>query len=219
MIMICNPQNPTGRCYSRQELADLAAFIERHDLLLVCDEIHCNIILDETCQHIPIAAAYPEIAARTITLYAATKVYNIPGISCAAAVIPDPALRRRFVDAKAGLMPSIGPLGFIAAEAAFNDRSDWVPRLREYLRTNLTMVQAAVGERLTPLQGTYLAWINAQDLDVDDKQSYFAKHGLGLSAGAQFGEPGYVRFNFGCSKQTLQLGLDRLSHALTSFRA
>ena len=214
MVTICNPQNPTGRCYNEHELLQLAQFIERHDLYLVSDEIHCNIILDETCRHHPIAAAHPDIAKRTITLYAATKVYNIPGIACAAAVIPDADLRARFVAAQAGLQPGIGPLGFIASEVAFNDRSTWVPELLTYLRGNLAMIEAAVGDRLSPLQATYLAWIDVADLGIDDAESYFARHGIGLSPGAQFGAPGHVRFNFGCPRATLTAGLERLCSAI-----
>jgi len=214
MLMICNPQNPTGRCYSPAELEQLADFIERHDLYLVSDEIHCNIVLDEACRHQPIVAAHPEIAARTISLYAATKVYNIPGISCAAAVIPDAGLRRRFMHERAGLITGIGPIGYVASEAAFNDRSDWIPQLLTYLRGNLTDIQAAVGDRLSPLQATYLAWINVADLGLDDTEQYFAEHGIGISPGAQFGAPDYIRFNFGCPKDTLREGLARLTRAI-----
>ncbi len=214
MLMICNPQNPTGRCYSASELKTLAEFVERHDLLLVSDEIHCNIVVDEKASHRPIAALCPEIADRTISLYAATKVYNIPGISCAAAVIPDAKLRRAFIDAKAGLIAGIGPLGFAACEAAFNDRSNWVPDLLTYLRGNLGRVQATVGERLAPLEGTYLAWIDVGDLGLENTETYFAQHGIGISPGAQFGEPSHIRFNFGCPRRTLEEGLQRLSQAL-----
>ena len=216
MLMICNPQNPTGRCYSSAELEQLAAFAERHDLYLVSDEIHCNIVLDESCRHQPIAAAHPEIASRTINLYAATKVYNIPGISCAAAVIPDATLRRRFMHERAGLISGIGPLGYVASEAAFNDRSDWVPQLLDYLRGNLAEIQAAVGSRLSPLQATYLAWINVADLGLSDTESYFAEHGIGISPGAQFGAPEYIRFNFGCPRAPLREGLARLNAAIAA---
>jgi cystathionine beta-lyase len=218
MIMICNPQNPTGRSYTAAELSQLADFIERHDLTLVSDEIHCNLILDPESRHIPVAAAHPEIAARTISLYAATKTYNIAGISCAAAVVPDARLRQRLLNARAGLMPGIGPLGFVASEAGFNDRSDWIPQLLDYLRANLALVQDTLGDRLTPLEATYLAWIDVQDLDIADPLSYFAEYKLGLSVGAQFGQPGYLRLNFACPRQTLQTGLARLTEAIAAKR-
>ncbi len=214
MMMICNPQNPTGRCYAAEELAQLATFVAEHDLYLVSDEIHCNIVLDENCRHQPVAAAHPEIAARTISLYAATKVYNIPGISCAAAVIPDDSLRRQFMHERAGLITGIGPVGYTASEAAFNDRSDWIPQLLSYLRGNLAEIQSCVGERLSPLQATYLAWIDVADLRLADTEAYFAQQGIGISPGAQFGAPDYIRLNFGCPRALLRSGLDRLSSAI-----
>ena len=108
MVCIANPQNPTGRCYSLAELQALGEFLTRHDLLLVSDEIHCQLILDEDKQHLPIAHAVPEIAHRTVSLFAATKTYNIPGLGCAAAVVPDPSLRARFLATRGDLVP--GPV-------------------------------------------------------------------------------------------------------------
>lgn len=214
MVLICNPQNPTGRCYSHAELAQLADFIERNKLVLVSDEIHANFVLDPDATHIPIARAFPDLASRTISLYAATKIYNIPGLSCAAAVIPDTVLRERFLTARKGLVPGIGPLGFVASEIAFNDRSTWITELQAYLRTNLNLVADCVGQRLSPLQATYLAWINVADLQLADTERYFADAGIGISPGAQFGQPDHIRFNFGCPRQTLETGLQRLSAAL-----
>jgi cystathionine beta-lyase len=214
MMMISNPQNPTGRCYSSNELDQLADFIDRHDLVLISDEIHCNIVLDPQCLHQPIGHTHPDIAERTISLYSATKIYNIPGISCAAAVIPNAKLRAQFMHARAGLLPGIGPLGFLSSEVAFNDRSNWIPSLLDYLRDNLAAVQACVGTRLSPLQATYLAWINVADLGLDNTEQYFAQNGVGISPGAQFGEPGYIRLNFGCPRATLDAGLQRLRTAI-----
>jgi cystathionine beta-lyase len=129
-------------------------------------------------------------------------------------VIPDATLRRRFMHERAGLIPGIGPLGFVASEAAFNDRSDWIQQLLTYLRGNLADIQSAVGSRLSPLQATYLAWINVADLGLSDTERYFAEHGIGISPGAQFGAPAYIRFNFGCPRATLQEGLARLTAAI-----
>ena len=214
MVCIANPQNPTGRCYSLAELQALAGFIEEHDLLLVSDEIHCQLILDEDKQHLPIAHAVPEIAHRTVSLFAATKTYNIPGLGCAAAIVPDAALRQRFVATRGDLVPGPGPLNYIASEAAFNDRSDWVPQLLTTLRRNRDLVQAVAGERMTTMQATYLAWLNIEDLQLNDVDGHFESHGLGLSNGAPFGHEGYVRFNFASPRPVLEEGLRRLSESL-----
>ena len=214
MVMIANPQNPTGRCYTREELLELARFAERHDLLICSDEIHCALLLDPHARHIPVAGLAPEIAGRTISLFAATKTYNMPGLSCAVAVIPDAELRARFSAARRDLVPLIGPLAFAASEAAFSDRSDWVPGLLGYLRENHRLLFAAVGARMTAVEGTYLAWIDVRDLGLDRPGKHFEEFGLGLSDGAAFGGPGFVRFNFACSRAMLERGLERYRQAM-----
>ena len=214
LVMIANPQNPTGRCYAKGELLKLARFAERHDLIICSDEIHCALILDPNARHIPLASLGPDIATRTISLFAATKTYNMPGLSCAVAVIPDADCRARFKAARRDLTPSIGPLALAASEAAFEDCSDWVPRLLDYLRGNHRRVAEAVGARMTPVEGTYLAWIDVSDLGLADPGAWFERFGLGLSDGTAFGGPGYVRFNFACPRTLLERGLDRYRQAM-----
>ncbi|MEQ8485390.1 MAG: PatB family C-S lyase [Pseudomonadales bacterium] len=216
LLLLSNPQNPTGRAYSRGELEALADFCLRHDLVLCSDEIHCNLLLDESVRHVPVASLSPEIAARTISLFAATKTYNIPGLSCGVAVIPDPELRRRFKAAQAGLVPSVGPLELAASEAAFADTGDWVPRLLDYLRGNHQRLLAVAGDRMTPVEATYLAWIDVRNFGLADPGRFFEDHGLGLSDGAAFGGDGFVRFNFACPRALLDRGLERLAAALAA---
>jgi cysteine-S-conjugate beta-lyase len=217
LFMFCNPQNPTGRIYRRDELVALARFCERHDLLICSDEIHCDLRLDDQ-PHIPIATLSADIAARTITLMAPTKSYNTPGLCCAFAVIPDAALRRRFSDARAGLVPSIGALAYTAALAAYEGPSDWIDQLRAYLAANRDTLEQCVAQlpnvSMTHVEGTYLAWIDVRGLQLDHPARYFEAHGLGLSDGAQFHGPGFVRFNFGCPRATLDEGLQRFRHAV-----
>jgi hypothetical protein len=171
LFMFCNPQNPTGRIYTRDELVELARFCERHDLLICSDEIHCDLRLDADRPHIPIATLSEEIAARTITLMAPTKSYNTPGLCCAFAVIQDAALRRRFSDARAGLVPNIGALAYTAALAAYEDPSDWLDRLRAYLAINRDALEQCVaklsGVSMTHVEGTYLGWIDVRGLRLD----------------------------------------------------
>ena len=216
MVMIANPQNPTGRAYTLPELEALAEFVERNDLILVSDEIHCNIVLAENAQHLPIAQVVPTIANRTISLFAATKTYNIPGLGCAAAIIPDPQLRAQFQDQEAGLVSGIGPLNIVASETAFNDRSNWLDGLLAQLRSNVQKLEQVVGTRMTPVEATYLAWVNIADLGINDVAAHFEAHGLGISDGAQFGHPDYIRFNFACPDALLTEGLQRLGRALSA---
>lgn len=214
LFMLSNPQNPTGRAYERSELETLAEFCIARDLILCSDEIHCSLILDPDAAHVPIASLSPEIADRTISLFAPTKTYNIPGLGCAVAVIANPELRRAFRRAQAGLVPGIGPLAYVAAEAAYRDGSNWLPALLAYLRDNQRQLQAVAGARMTPVEATYLAWLDVRDMALDDPGAYFESYGLGLSDGAAFGGPGFVRFNFGCPRALLDQGLERLDKAL-----
>lgn len=218
LVMIANPQNPTGRAYTRDELLELAGFAERHDLVICSDEIHCSLLIDRNVRHIPIASLDGTIAARTVSLFAATKTYNIPGLSCAVAVIPDAGCRARCKAARRNLVPGIGPLAFAASEAAFNDDSGWLPGLLDYLRGNHRYLLDVVGERMMPVEATYLAWIDVRDLGIDDPGAWFEDFGLGLSDGAAFAGPGFVRFNFGCPRSLLERGVERYRQAINAAR-
>jgi cystathionine beta-lyase len=220
LFMLCNPQNPTGRVYRLDELEALADFALRRDMLICTDEIHCSLLLGEHQQHIPIAALSKDIEARTITLMAPTKSYNTPGLSCGFAVIADAGLRRRYIEARAGLLPGIGPLAYLAAQAAYEDNSDWLPSLRRYLTDNRDLLESSVaqlpGVSMTHVEATYLAWLDVRELPVESVPRHFESHGIGLSDGNQFRGPGYMRFNFGCPRNTLEQGIARLQAAVAA---
>jgi cystathionine beta-lyase len=220
LLMLCNPQNPTGRVYTTAELEALAEFCDRRDIVICSDEIHCGLVLDDTKRHVPIASLSPDVADRTITLMAPTKSYNIPGLACAFAAIPNPKLRSAFLAAGAGLMQRPGPLAFAAAIAAFDDRTDWLPSLRRYLRANAELLGAEIAKldhvATTPVEATCLAWLDVRALALSDPAGFFESYGLGLSIGEQFAGAGFVRFNFGCPRATLAEGLRRFSAAVRS---
>ena len=214
LLLLCNPQNPTGRVFQRDELETLATLAEAHDLIICSDEIHCGLVIDPAAQHHCLAALSAPLAARTISLFAATKTYNIAGLGCGVAVIPDRALRKRFIRARAGMISSVGPLAYAASTAAFADRSNWVPRLNRYLHNNSQRLASFVadlpGVAMTPVEGTYLAWLDVRELALPDPAAAFEAAGLALSDGAAFGGPGYLRFNFACPRPLLERGLERL---------
>ena len=222
LVLLCNPQNPTGRVYTREELLALAAVAERHDLIICSDEIHAGLVLDESCRHLPIASLAPEIARRSITLMAPTKTYNMPGLGFGFAVIPDPDLRARFRASASGFMAHVGPLAITAAEAAYRHGTAWREALLLRLRENRDRLQEAVaampGLTMTPVEATCLAWIDARGLEVEDPHRFFEDAGVGLSPGAQFGSPGFVRFNFGCAPPMLEEGIRRMQSAIASRR-
>lgn len=215
MLMLCTPHNPTGRVYDRPELERLAEFCRRRDLVVCSDEIHCGLILEPGIEHVPFATLDPDSERRSITLIAPSKTYNIAGLGCSLAIIPDRDLRRRFRAARAGFVPGVNALGFSAALAAWRDCQDWHDQLIEYLRGNRDRVQAAVDAhtalRMHSPTATYLAWIDARGLSADDTAAAFERAGLGLSDGREFAAPGFVRLNFACPRARLYEGLARLA--------
>ncbi|MFA9440088.1 MalY/PatB family protein [Uliginosibacterium sp. sgz301328] len=218
MLLLCSPHNPIGRVYDHQEVFRLAAIAEQHDLLICSDEIHAGLVLDPLRPHIPIAALDDAVARRTITLMAPSKTWNVPGLFCGFAIIPDPTLRRRYVAAMQGIVPHANVLGLVAAEAAYRDGDSWRQALLQYLAGNARAVEAAVagmpGLSMTPVEATYLAWIDCRQAGLERPAAHFEAHGVGLSDGADFGMPGFVRLNFGCPRSTLDEALRRMRAAL-----
>ena len=219
LLLLCHPHNPVGRAWNEWELGELADFCQRHDLVVCSDEIHCGLVLDEHRRHLPLAKLGADIARRSITLMAPSKTYNIPGLGCAFAVIPDAVLRHRFASALAGIVPHVNVLGLAACEAAYRDSDDWHAALIAYLRANRTRLETAVaampGLAVSHVEATYLAWIDARGLGVDNPTRFFEAAGVGLSTGAEFGLPGWVRLNFGCPQATLDQALERMRLAVS----
>ncbi len=218
MLLLCHPHNPVGRIWRRDELMQLEQLAQRHQLTVVSDEIHCDLLLDEGVRHIPFASLSPEAAAHTITLMAASKTYNVAGLACAFAVISDPGLRHAYQRAMRGIMPEISPFGFAATEAAFRHGGEWHAQLIDYLRGNRERVIEALdgcgGLKVVRPQATYLAWIDCRAAGIEHPQRFFEEAGVGLSDGADFGLPGFVRLNFGCPRSLLEQALERMRQAL-----
>jgi cystathionine beta-lyase len=133
LFLLCHPHNPVGRCWTRTNSRSRRLLPSANDLIVCSDEIHCGLILDADKRHIGPSPACRRIAKRSITLMAPSKTYNIPGLGCAFAVIPDAALRRRFLRAMDGIVPHVNVLGLAACEAAYRDcatgtRTDRLPR-------------------------------------------------------------------------------------------
>lgn len=214
-LFLCHPHNPVGRVWTNAELDALAAHAEAHDLVVVSDEIHCDLILEPGLRHEPLAKRSAAMAARTITLMAPSKTYNIPGLGAAFALIPNPNLRRRFEHALAGICAHPNVLGQLACEVAYSDAClPWRAALLDYLRGNrdrLLALDGVGGLRIVRPAATYLAWLDCRTLDCSDPARFFEEElGLGLSDGADFGAPGFLRLNFGCPRATLDEAVRRL---------
>jgi cysteine-S-conjugate beta-lyase len=217
-LLLCQPHNPVGRLWRADELRALAEIVERHDLLLCSDDIHCDLLLEPAARHRPFASLFPEIAARCITLMAPSKTYNIAGLGAAFAVIADPALRRRFRRAMAGLVPDLNAFAWPAMRAALTDCEDWRQALLAYLRGNRDLTAQTltqIGLPATRPEATFLTWIDGGRLAEKhgDIHAHLERHGLGLSDGKDFGAPGFVRLNFGCPRPLLERALERLRAA------
>jgi cystathionine beta-lyase len=219
LLLLCSPHNPVGRVWTKEEQLVLLELAERRDLVVCSDEIHAGLVLDGDTRHTPFAAISPEAARRSITLNAPSKTYNIPGLGCSFAVIPDDTLRRVFRRAMAGIVPHVNLLGYTAALAAYRDGEAWRQALLEYLRGNRELVLREVagmpGVRVWPVEATYLAWIDARGLGVADPAAFFEGAGVGLSDGSPFGAPGFVRLNFGCPRSLLEEAVQRMRIAVT----
>ncbi len=214
MLLLCSPQNPTGRVFTRDELATLAQICERHDIVICSDEIHCELVLDKGLEHIPTAALGPDVERRTITLMAPSKTFNIPGLGCSFAVISDKPLRRKFLRAMKGIVPHVNALGYTAALAAYRDSRDWHQAMIDYLRENRDIVERAIeampGLSMHHVEATYLAWIDTRQTGMKDPVKIFEEAGVGLSDGRPFGAEGFVRLNFGCPRALLEEALQRM---------
>jgi len=217
-LMVCHPHNPIGRVWRRHEIEALLGFCRRHGLVLVSDEIHCDLVLDDL-DHVPAALAGPGDADRIVTLMSPSKTFNLPGLNFAFAVVADEALRRRFLQPGKGLLPFPGSFALTAAEAAYRDGGEWRAGLLDYLRANRDALEAFVAAELprvhmAHVEATYLAWLDVRDLGLEDPAAACRSAGVALSAGAAFGDPAYLRLNFGCRRATLDEALRRLATVL-----
>jgi cystathionine beta-lyase len=224
LFMLCNPHNPVGRCYTREELINLAEICTRNDLIICADEIHCDLLL-ENSSHLPIASLSPEIAKRCITLMAPSKTFNIAGLYCGFAIIQNPSLRKQYQLAAQGIVPEVNLLGFTAALAAYKNGETWHKELMVYLNGNRNVFTDYVQEHLPMLrttipEGTFLAWLDCSATGIIGNQhEFFLNHAkVALNDGQRFGQGGndFVRLNFGCSRSTLTQALMQMKFALAT---
>ena len=217
LFLLCNPHNPVGRVFPVETIARLAEFCRRHDLVLVSDEIHCDLVLDNVRHTSGLEFAGPD-GPRTIAMFAPSKTFNLAGLACAFVVIPDDETRRSFQRAARGIITEVIAFGYAGCEAALLHGWPWRDRLLDVLRSNrdrtAEVVASLPGLRTWHVEATYLAWIDARRLEIPRVASFFEDHGVGLSDGVPFGAPpGFLRLNFGCPRAQLDEALDRMARA------
>ena len=220
LLLFCNPHNPGGTIYREDELKMLGELAIQYDFIICSDEIHCDLLLEPAAKHIPLASISPEIAARTITLMAPSKTWNIAGLGCSVAVIQNSDIRQRFQQIRKGIVPDVNLLGYTAAIAAYRDGDEWNQQQCHYLKENrdlaLERLNSMPGLSLYSFEATYLAWIDCSRANLEDPQTFFEQAGVGLSPGRDFGDPNFVRMNLGCTRATLTAALDRMERALNN---
>lgn len=227
MFLLCNPHNPTGQVYRREELLKMAEYCLNNDTVLVSDEIHSELMLGNS-RHTPLGTLSADIASHSITLLAPSKTFNIAGLFCGFAVIPDAELRQRYSHAVERMTLHVSSLAQVAALAAFSGECDhWLNELRSYLTSNRDFLVGFVEKNLpdvqvTVPQATYLAWLDCNDLVKNGKINgspfdFFLKQAkVAFNDGATFGTGGtnFVRLNFGCPRELLNDGLERMKKSL-----
>ena len=222
VILLCNPHNPSGRVLRREELEGIAAVALERDCILVSDEIHQDLVWGDA-KHLPIASLSPEIEARTITLTAASKAFNIAGLRCAVAIFGSPEMQRRFDGLPRHLRGGVGILGIEALRAAWHHSQPWLDEVRAYLEANRAFVAGFVRDELSGItlhapEATYLAWLDCRALDLEPSPyAFFLERAkVALSDGPSFGEVGrgFARLNFATSRAILAEALERMAKAL-----
>jgi len=216
LLWLCHPHNPTGTVFSPADLLALADFAERNAIRVVSDEIWADLVLDDV-PHVPFATLDHPAARTCITLVAPSKTWNLAGLGCAAAIIPDAGERKRWRPSGGGLVPMVNPLGYAAAEAAWLHGDSWRRRLVAVLADHRDRVLATVagiaGLEATRPQATYLVWIDCRKTGHPDPFAACVAAGVGPSDGVDFGAPGFIRLNTACPTDRLDMALKRLRRA------
>ena len=228
MFLLCDPHNPIGQAYAKEDLLRMADLCLQNDIFICSDEIHGELLLGGTHRQ-PIAALDPQIADRTVTLVAPSKTFNVPGLFCGFAIIPNPELRERYKTVVERMAMHVSSPGLVAAREAFSGTcDDWLAALLTYLTANRDFLVDFAGTRLPGIRttvpdATYLAWLDCRELvrsgrmDGATPQEFFLKQAkVALNEGRDFGPggEGFVRLNFGCPRQTLVEALERMGASL-----
>jgi len=222
LFLLCNPHNPVGRIFTRDELERMAEVCLRHRIIIVADEIHGDLIY-RGYRHIPIASLDKEIAQRTVTLIAPSKTYNVAGLKCSVCIVQDEELRSKIRQATRGLVGHLNLMGLTAALAAYRHGQEWLEQVLAYLEANRDFTYDFVNSRIPGMtmskpEGTYLAWLDCRGLANNENPSKFflEKARVAMNNGEDFGRvgKGFVRLNFACPRSTLEAGLERLRDAV-----
>jgi cysteine-S-conjugate beta-lyase len=225
IMILCHPHNPVGRCWNRDELIQLHAICKKHNILVISDEIHSDLLLNNN-KHIPWATLSSWAEQNSITLVAPSKTFNIAGLSISAIVTQNKNYQKKISDfITKNQLHGMSPLNKVAFESAYTKGELWLQELLEYLETNLNLIREFTinNPQLTLIEpeATYLAWIDCSKLTMKDSELhtfFIEKANVGLSQGIQFGKggEGFMRLNYACPKSILIQALKNIEIALKS---
>jgi cystathionine beta-lyase len=222
LFILCNPHNPVGRVYRKDELERMAELCLKRGVVICSDEIHCDLLFKDK-KHIPIASLDKEIAQNTITLMAPTKTFNIAGLQCSYAIVQNQELRKKLEQSMKGLVMWVNLLGLTATLAAYRDGQEWLEQVLHYLEGNRDYLYGFARDYLPLVQmvkpeGTYLGWLDCHNSGIRGNPcEFFLKEArVALNDGASFGKGGeeFVRLNFACTWVVLSQALERMKAAL-----
>jgi cystathionine beta-lyase len=223
MLILCNPHNPVSRCWTRDELEWLGAKSIQYGMLVVSDEIHCDLVF-EPHHHIPLATLSEELAQNTITCIAPSKTFNLAGLFTSSIIIPNDSLRRKFKVVEERIHLSANIFGITAAEAAYRHGEEWLCQLMDYLKTNIELVKDFLAVKMpeisvSPAEATYMLWLDFRKLGLsapEQKRLLIEKAGLGFVEGPVFGPggEGFQRMNIACPRVSLEMALERMPSIL-----
>jgi cystathionine beta-lyase len=225
-MLFCSPHNPVGRVWNRDELMELAEVCVRNNIVMISDEIHSDLIFDGY-KHIPYAMLGKEMEQNSITTIAPSKTFNVAGLATSAVIIPNPALRQKFIDVVESLHISGGNIfGAVAMEAAYAHGDEWLRQALTYIEGNVNYLEEFIAQNLPQVkvirpEGTYMAWLDFGSLKLSDpelKKFMIEKAKLGFNHGSTFGRggEGFQRINLGCSREIVKEAMKRLKGAIES---
>ena len=227
LFILCNPHNPGGRVWTIDELRRFTAICEKHQVTIVSDEIHADMVLPGKTKHTPLATVSAWSEQNTVTFMAPTKVFNMPGLISSAYIIPNAELRHRFVEfLEASEMNSGNMFAYTAAVAAYENGDEWRKQMLDYVQGNIDFVADFLKKNVPQIkpmipEASFLVWLDCKDLgmETDELHKFFSlKAGLGLNKGTIFGPGGeyHLRLNVACSRSILEKAMKQLKEAVNS---
>ena len=219
LFLLCNPHNPAGRVWTQEELIRMGEICFRHDVMIISDEIHCELVFPEY-RYIPFASISEEFAARSVTCISPSKAFNMAGLQIANIVAPDEEVRRKIDKAiNINEVCDVNPFGVLATIAAYNEGEEWLVQLLDYLKGNYLWMRDFCRKYLpqfpvSRLEGTYLVWMDCSPLHQSSEElerNLMKESRLWLNAGAMYGAEGegFMRWNIACPRSVLEEGLNR----------